>query len=338
MDPKKLARLRELGERPEYGGRDPRVKAFLDALGEEFPEPYAGISTLLDAPHREKLEGLDVALVGVPFDLGVTNRPGARFGPRAIRQVSNVGPYHHHLKTIPFMLASIGDVGDVPINRRFGLDAGIERIEQYFHRVVDAGTAPLSAGGDHSISYPILKAVGRREPVGLVHIDAHCDTGGALENSKFHHGGPFRNAALAGVLDPERTIQIGIRGFAEMIWDFSYDSGMTVVHIEDFHEMGLAAVIEKVRDVVGAGPTYVSLDVDGIDPAFTPGTGTPEVGGLTPREAQAILRGLRGLHLVGGDVVEVAPEYDATDNTARVGATMMFEILCVLAESVSSRR
>src|SRR5262249_28276698 len=190
---------------------------------------------------------------------------------------------------------------------------------------------PVSVGGDHGISLPILKALGRRQPLGLVHIDAHCDTGPPFEGQKFHHGGPFRQAVLAGVLDPERTIQIGIRGGAEYLWEFSYDSGMTVIHAEEFHRLGIAAAIEKIRKVVGDGPTYVSFDVDSLDPAFAPGTGTPEVGGLSTREAMELIRGCAGLQIVGGDVVEVAPQYDATSNTAQVGAQMLFEILSLVA-------
>jgi agmatinase len=204
--------------------------------------------------------------------------------------------------------------------------------------VTDAGIAPLSAGGDHSITYPILKAVGRDNPVGLIHVDAHCDTDGWMGNSKNYHGAPFRNAVLEGVLDPERTIQIGIRGPAEPVWDFSYDSGMRVIHIEDFVELGVKEIIQKARDVVGDDPTYISFDIDGLDPVYAPGTGTPEVGGLTTREALALLRGLRGLNLVGGDVVEVAPQYDPTTNTARAAAQMMFEILCLLAEAKAAKR
>jgi len=186
-------------------------------------------------------------------------------------------------------------------------------------------------GGDHSISLPILKAVGAGKPVGMVHIDAHCDTSGQYEGAKFHHGGPFRQAVLDGVLDPERTIQIGIRGPAEYLWEFSYDSGMTVIHAEEIDVMGIDAVIAKARAVVGDCPVYVSFDVDSIDPGLAPGTGTPEVGGLSTREALAILRGLQGLRIAGGDVVEVAPQYDATTATAQIGAQMLFEILCLMA-------
>jgi len=248
------------------------------------------------------------------------------------------GSMNHHSKIEPCTLCRIADVGDVHVEHRYNLDMGIRDIEAYYHRVMDAGIAPLSAGGDHSITHPILRAVGRDHPVGLVHVDAHCDTGPGMGQSEFYHGAPFRNAVLDGVLDPERTIQIGIRGPAEPVWEFSYDSGMTVIHIEDFVEMGVDRVIQKAREVVGDGPTYISFDVDGLDPAYAPGTGTPEVGGLTTREAQALIRGLRGLNLVGGDVVEVAPQYDPTTNTARVGAQMMFEILCLLAETRASRQ
>jgi agmatinase len=295
--------------------------------------PYSGVTTLLDAPYQEELTGLDVALIGVPMDLGVTNRAGARLGPRAVRQVERIGPYHHQLKIAPHTMVSLADVGDVPFRSRYSLEQSLEDIETYYHQVCDAGVVPLSVGGDHSITYPILKAVGRDEPVGLIHIDAHCDTGGEHDGCKFHHGGPFRQAVLDGVLDPARTIQIGIRGNAEIFWEFSYDAGMTVIHIEEFMRMGVEAVVEQARDVVGGGPVYVSFDVDGLDPAYAPGTGTPEVGGIIPREAQQLLCGLQGLHVIGGDVVEIAPQYDATSNTAQVGAQMLFEILCLVATS-----
>jgi agmatinase len=294
--------------------------------------PYAGISTLLDLPYRPEADfgGIDVALVGVPMDLGVTNRAGARFGPRAVRAVERIGPYNHALGVVPRGECKAADIGDVPMRSRFDLDTSIEDIAAFYGRVHAAGVRPLSVGGDHSITYPILKALGQDRPVGLVHIDAHCDTMGEIDGSKFHHGGPFRQAVLAGALDPERTIQIGIRGPAEIFWGFSYESGMTVVHIEDVDRLGIEGVVAKAREVVGDGPTYVSFDVDGLDPAFTPGTGTPEAGGLTPREAQAILHGLKGLDIIGGDVVEVAPQYDPTSNTATVGAQMLFEIFSLM--------
>jgi guanidinopropionase len=306
--------------------------------------PFAGISTLLDLPYRPEAPelpdfgGLDVALVGVPMDLGVTNRAGARLGPRAVRDIERIGPYNHRLDVVPRAECKAADIGDVPMRSRFSLDSCIEDIETFYRRIQSVGVRPLSVGGDHSITYPILKALGHDRPVGLVHIDAHCDTMGEIDGSKFHHGGPFRQAVLAGVLDPERTIQVGIRGPAEIFWGFSYESGMTVLHIEDVDRIGIDAVVKKAREVVGDGPTYISFDVDGLDPAFTPGTGTPEAGGLTPREAQAILHGLKGIDIIGGDVVEVAPQYDPTTNTAMVGAQMLFEIFSLMVLAPNSAR
>lgn len=334
MDEAKLKALREKYGDPEPGTvYDPRFKKIAAAQIEDGGRryaPFSGIPTFLGAPAVGGLDGLDIALIGVPMDLGVTNRPGARFGPRAVRTIERIGPYHHILHRAPFLEAKVGDVGDVPFRSRFSLDMAMEDIERYYDGVVAAGVRPLSIGGDHSITYPIMKALGREKPLGMVHIDAHCDTGGEFDHSKFHHGGPFRMAVLDGALDPERTIQIGIRGSSEFLWEFSYESGMTVLHIEDVMAMPLEAIVERARAVVGDGPTYVSFDVDGLDPSFAPGTGTPEVGGLSPREAQAILRGLDGLNIVGGDVVEVAPQYDATTNTAQVGAQLAFEILTIM--------
>ena len=334
MDKDKLEQLRT-----RFGGEgreiaDPKFKRVadfqFDAAGTRRL-PYAGVPTFLDAPYRENLDDLDIALIGVPMDLGVTNRSGARFGPRAVRCIERIGPYHHALDVLPFAVRRCADIGDVPFRSRYDLEKSIEDIESFYRGVVAAGVRPLSVGGDHSVTHPILKAVAGERPVGCLHIDAHCDTSGEVEGAKFQHGAPFRHAVLDGALDPERTVQIGIRGNAEYLWEFSYASGMTVVHAERIDELGLPSVIEKARSVLGDGPVYVSLDVDGIDPAYAPGTGTPEIGGLTPREAQAILRGCADLNVVGGDVVEIAPQYDATTNTAHVGAQMLFEILAMMA-------
>ena len=311
------------------------VSAALQDPGGRRKAPFSGVSTLLDAPQQDSFDELDVALIGVPMDLGVSNRAGARLGPRAIRDVERIGPYHHVSGLAPQMHLTFADVGDCPIHR-YSLDESMQDIEDYFNTVKDAGVKPLTAGGDHSITYPIMKAIGSDEPVGMVHIDAHCDTGGEYDDCKFHHGGPFRMAVLDGVLDPERSVQIGIRGSSEVIWEFSYVSGMTVFHIEDVMRDGMDAVIEKTLEVIGTGPVYVTVDVDGFDPAYAPGTGTPEVGGLTPREGLKLLRGLSGVNIVGGDVVEVAPQYDPTTVTAQLGAQMMFEILCLMAQAPKS--
>jgi agmatinase len=344
MDKDELQRLRD-----KYGSLgggdifDPDFRKVADTIFSNGTRlaPYAGMPTFLTAPHRPidpenpDFGDLQVAILGVPMDLGVTNRNGSRFGPRALRTIERIGPYNHVLKTAPVSDLRVADIGDVPFRSRFSLDLSHEDIEAHIARIRDAGVVPLSVGGDHSISLPILKALGKDRPVGMIHIDAHCDTSGGFDRTKFHHGGPFREAVLEGVLDPKRTIQIGIRGSAEYLWEFSYDSGMTVVHAEELTGLGIPAVIERARAVAGDGPTYVSFDIDSLDPAFAPGTGTPEVGGLTTREALELLRGLKGLNIVGGDVVEVAPQYDASTNTAQAGAQMLFEILSLMVYSPS---
>ncbi len=288
------------------------------------------------APLAQTLEGVNIGLVGVPTDLGVTNRPGARHGPREIRNASSLmRSFNLGLGINPYELCRIADLGDVRLAHRYDLEKQNEAIEAFYRTLHTAGIFPVSAGGDHSITYPIFRALGARAPVGMVHVDAHTDTWGEFHGSKFTHGAPFRLAVEAGVLDPKRTIQIGIRGgqnFLDGI-EFSKSHGMRVVFIEEFATLGVERVIEEARKVVGDGPTYISFDVDGLDPVYAPGTGTPEVGGITTLEAQRLLRGLRGLDLIGGDVVEVAPPYDQTGNTALVGATMMFEILCLVADS-----
>jgi agmatinase len=341
MNRKKLDALRaKYPADAPAGSHHPEFKRAIETIfagTDRRPKPYEGVATFLgaplclDAPQRADFGGLDVALVGVPLDLGVTNRAGARLGPRAVRQVERIGPYHHVHRFLPLSAVKAGDIGDVPFRSRYSLADSIEDIEAMFGRIAAAGVTPLAVGGDHSITYPILKALGGKEPVGLVHIDAHCDTGGPFEGSKFHHGGPFRSAVLAGVLDPDRTIQIGIRGGAEYLWEFSYVSGMTVIHAEEFAGLGTATTVRRIHEVVGDGPAYVSFDIDSLDPAFAPGTGTPEVGGLTTREALELIRGCAGLDVIGGDVVEVAPQYDATTNTAQAAAQMLFEILAVVA-------
>jgi guanidinopropionase len=242
-----------------------------------------------------------------------------------VRTIERIGPYHPTFRGVPKSRVRAADVGDVPFRSRYSLEQSLEDIEHYFAGLKAQGVRPLAVGGDHSITYPILKALGKDAPLGLVHIDAHCDTMGAYDGSKFHHGGPFRLAVLDGVLDPERTIQIGIRGSSNMFWEFSHASGMTVIYMEDFMTMGVPAVIEKARAVVGDQPIYISVDVDGFDPAYAPGTGTPEAGGLEAREGLALLRGLRGLSVAGADVMEVAPEYDPTTNTSQLAAQILFE-------------
>lgn len=312
----------------------------------EFDDPmvrprYTGLPTFMRAPYVEDLSQVEIGLAGIPFDGGVTNRTGARHGPREIRnQSSMMRKINQASRIAPFDLCRVADVGDAWVRSPFTLEGSLAEIEAFYRELHTAGIVPISAGGDHSVTLPVFRAIAAERPVGMVHFDAHCDTGDDYMGSKFHHGAPFRRAVEEGLLDPERTIQIGIRGPLNDpdVWKFSHDSGMRVVYMEEFYEMGVKAVIEEARRVVGDGPTYISFDVDGLDPVYAPGTGTPEVGGYSTLEAQMMIRGLRGLDLIGGDVVEVAPPFDQTGNTALVAATIMFEILCVVADSLAARR
>jgi len=297
---------------------------------------FTGIPTFMRCPFVTDLDMLDIALVGVPYDGAVTNRSGARHGPQAIRQASAMMRSIHHVHRInPYELSRVGDVGDVRFSSMYDHAAVVSEIAAQYALLVEAGVIPLSAGGDHSVTYPILKAVAADSPVALIHIDAHTDTWDEFSGSKFMHGTPFRRACEDGLIDPSRTIQIGIRGAqnTEEGWNYSLEQGMRVVFMEEFSQLGVAAVVAEARSIVGDHPTYITFDVDGLDPVFAPGTGTPEVGGLSTLEGLALLRGCRGLNLIGGDVVEVAPSYDPSGNTALVGATLMYEILCLLSES-----
>jgi guanidinopropionase len=313
----------------------------------EFDDPqkrprYTGLPSFMRTRWAgEDWSGVEIGLVGVPFDGGVTNRTGARHGPREVRnQSSLIRKINQATRIAPFEIARVADLGDAWVESPFHLESSLDEIAGFYTRLHAAGIVPVSCGGDHSVTLPILRGIARERPVGLVHIDAHCDTGDDYLGSKFHHGAPFRRAAEEGLLDPRRTIQIGIRGGLNDldIWKFSHESGMRVVYMEEFYERGVKWAIEEARRVVGDGPVYLSFDVDGLDPVYAPGTGTPEVGGLTTLEAQMLVRGCQGMDLVGGDVVEVAPPFDPSGNTALVGATMMFEILCVVADAAARRK
>jgi guanidinopropionase len=300
---------------------------------------YMGIPTFMRTPLIADPAASDITMVGVPYDGAVTNRPGARHGPREIRNSSSLTRSIHHVTRInPYRLCRIGDAGDVPFTRVYEVEAAHEDITRFFARLHQAGVVPLAAGGDHSITLPIFRAIAADGPVGMIHVDAHTDTWDQFLGCKFMHGAPFRRAVEENLLDPRRTVQIGIRGAqgSSEGWDYSRDSGMRVIFMEEFTRLGVEAVIAEARQIVGDGPTYISFDVDGLDPVYAPGTGTPEIGGLTTIEAQALIRGLRNLNLIGADVVEVAPPFDPSGNTALVGATIMYEILCLLAEVVAA--
>jgi guanidinopropionase len=317
-------------------------------MANDFPQPldasviprFAGIPSFMRLPIFTDPADVQIALLGIPWDGGTTNRAGARHGPREVRNQSSMMRKVHHVSHIaPYDLVRVGDLGDAPVNPIDLLDS-LKRIEAFYRQVHEAGTVPLSVGGDHLVTLPIFRAIARDRPIGMVHFDAHSDTNDRyFGDNLYTHGTPFRRAIEEGLLDPKRTVQIGIRGsiYSAEDEDFAKDCGIRVIHMEEFADIGVAATIAEARRIVGDEPTYVTFDVDVLDPAFAPGTGTPEIGGITTLQAQQLIRGLQGLNLVGADVVEVSPPFDVGGATALVGATMMFELLCILADSIKRR-
>ncbi len=295
---------------------------------------FAQPPTFMRLPHVRDAERLDVALVGIPYDGGTSYRPGARFGPRGIRdQSALIRPWNPVLNVSPFeklRVADYGDVDPVPIS----IERTHEAVEREIQHLVEHGVIPVSVGGDHSVTLPILRALARRHgPVGLVHFDAHPDTWDEYFGSKHFHGTQFRRAVEERLIDPKRTIQIGIRGplYGAGDFDFHREHGLEVVRIEAVKERGIGWVAERLRRLAGS-PVYCSFDIDAVDPAYAPGTGTPEVGGLTAYEAVSLVRALQGLALVGADVVEVSPLYDGPGQvTALLAANLLFEFVSLLA-------
>lgn len=300
--------------------------------GNEMPR-FGGPATFMRLPASSDPGDLDVAVVGVPFDIGTSNRPGARFGPRGIRAESVLlRPYNMATRAAPFDSLRIDDVGDVATNP-YNLADSVERIAAYYHDLLTNDVIPVSMGGDHTIVLPILRAVAAKHgPVGLVHVDAHTDINDEMFGEKIAHGTPFRRAMEEGLLDPERVVQIGVRGtgYAADDFDWSRQQGFRVVQIEDCWHRSLGALMTEVVAQIGSGPAYLSFDIDGIDPSFAPGTGTPEIAGLTVIQALEIIRACRALSLVGCDLVEVAPMYDLTGGTSLLAANLLYEMLCVL--------
>lgn len=304
---------------------------------------FGGIATFMRLPHvpLDQADGLDIGLVGIPWDAGTTNRPGPRHGPRQIRDNSAmIRRMHQITRVTPYDLANCADLGDCPVNPADVQD-GLKRVETWFKALIAKGIRPLVGGGDHLCSLPVLRAVGEKRPVGMIHFDAHTDLYDQYFGGfKYTHGTPFRRAIEEGVLDPKRTVQIGIRGtmYDDEDVAFGEKAGVRIIRIEEAMEKGTKAVMAEARRIAGDGPTYVSFDIDMLDPVYAPGTGTPEIGGFTTFQAQQMLRDLRGLHIVGADVVEVSPPFDPSGLTAYAGATMMFEILCSMAEDVARSR
>ena len=303
---------------------------------------FTGLASFFRLPYQEDFatNPPDIGVIGVPYDGGVTNRPGPRHGPREVRnQSSLMRKVNQATGLTPFEDVTVADIGDAWISKPYELEGAHREIEAKFAALHKAGIVPLACGGDHSVSLPILRALAKDRPVGMIHIDAHCDTGDNYMGSRFHHGAPFKVAVDEGLLDPKRTAQIGIRGtlYDPKMWQFSYDSGMRVMMIEEVEDKGWRKCIEEAKEFVGDGPVYVSFDIDSLDPAFAPGTGTPEAGGISMREAQGMVRALQGMDIVGADMVEVSPPYDVGGITALNGATIMFELLCVMANGMKAK-
>ncbi len=300
--------------------------------GNEMPR-FGGPSTMMRLPSQPTAEGLNACFVGIPMDIGASNRSGTRHGPRQIRAEScMIRPYNMATGAAPFDRLQVADIGDVAINT-FDLKKTVDIITQAYDRILAHGCIPLTLGGDHTLTYPVLRAMARRHgPVALIHVDAHADINDEMFGEKIAHGTPFRRSFDDGLLQNDRVFQIGLRGTGYSPDDFGWArrQGWTVVPAEECWYRSLAPLMEDIRRRIGDAPTYVSFDIDSLDPAFAPGTGTVEIGGLTTWQALELVRGCAGLNIVGCDLVEVSPPYDPSGNTALIGANLLYEMLCVL--------
>jgi guanidinobutyrase len=294
---------------------------------------FAGRSTMMRLPALESAAGLDAAFIGVPLDIGTSLRAGTRFGPRQIRAESvMIRPYNMATGAAPFDSLAVADIGDVAINT-YNLLESVRIIDDSYSKLMEHPVIPLTLGGDHTITLPILRALVRKHgPVGLVHVDAHTDTNDDMFGEKIAHGTTFRRAVEEGLLDCKRVVQIGQRaqGYSSGDFQWGVDQGFRLVRAEQCWYQSVAPLMDEVRAQIGDGPVYLTFDIDGIDPAWAPGTGTPEVGGLTSTQALEIVRGCRGLNIIGCDLVEVSPPYDISGNTSQLAANLLYEMLCVL--------
>ena len=301
--------------------------------GNDMPR-FAGNASMFRLPVSETADGVDVGIIGVPLDIGTSNRNGTRYGPRQVRAESVlVRPYNMATRAAPFDSFQVADLGDVALNP-YNLSACIEIIEQHYSAVLENAVTPVSIGGDYTITLPILRAIARKHgPVALIHVDAHADVNDTMFGEPVAHGTIFRRAIEEKLVDPRSMFQIGLRatGYAAEDFDWARDQGVTVVQAEACWYKSLAPLMEEVRRLVGPDqPAYLSFDIDGLDPSVAPGTGTPEPGGLTGSQGLEIIRGCYGLNLIGCDLVEVSPPYDTTGNTALLAANLLFEMLCAL--------
>ncbi|MCK8463677.1 agmatinase [Aliiroseovarius sp. S1339] len=309
---------------------------FTPISGFDLPR-FAGVATFMRLPHVDfdhpRFGEVEIGLIGAPWDGGTTNRPGPRHGPRQLRDMSTMIRAQNGATGIrPFEAAKCADLGDVAPNPADLMDS-LQRMERFYDRVKAAGIRPLTGGGDHLCTLPILRALAKDAPVGMVHFDSHTDLYHSyFDGTMYTHGTPFRRAVEEGLLDPLRVVMIGIRGTAydNEDRDFAESVGIRVIPIEEFHKRGVDDVMAEAREIAGTGDTYVSYDIDFVDPAFAPGTGTPEIGGPNSFQAVEVVRGLKGVNIVGADLVEVSPPFDAAGGTAYLGASIMFELLCVM--------
>ena len=298
---------------------------------------FADIATFFRLPIIKDLNKLDYCLCGVPWDGGTTNRPGARHGPREVRNASSmIRLYHPVSLKSPYDNFNIADIGDCPVNP-IDLQDSLNRISKFYDNIKKNKTIPLSIGGDHLISLPILRSLAKEGPVGLFQFDSHSDTWDSYFGGfKYTHGTPFRRAIEENLVDPKKYVMLGIRGGLydpdDMKW--AIDQGVTVITIDDYYKMGFEKAMTVVKETIGNTPTYLTFDIDGIDPTYAPGTGTPEVGGFNVRESQSIVRELKDINFIGADVVEVSPPFDLNNMTSLVGATIAFEILCAMTKAL----
>ena len=301
--------------------------------GQRFPR-YAGLTTFARLPRRMDVDDWDVAVVGVPFDSGVTYRPGARFGPSAIREASRLlRPYNPALDTLPFQVAQVVDAGDIACNP-FDIPVALEEMQEGLAELMTRGRPVVTLGGDHTLALPALRAVyAEHGPVALVHFDAHLDTWDTYFNAPYTHGTPFRRASEEGLLRKDRSAHVGIRGSLYDPKDLVDDEelGFTIVHCRDFDRIGTDGILDRILERIGDAPLYVSIDIDVLDPGFAPATGTPEAGGMTSRELLEVLRGLRGTRIVSADIVEVSPAYDHAGITAVAAANVAYELVSIMA-------
>ena len=304
------------------------------------PPRYAEIATFMRAARAELTSSIDIALAGVPLDLGATYRSGARQGPAGVREASRlIRQVNPTTGVAPYRLANIADVGDAPTHP-LSVEKSVEVIEAFYSRIYTAGAVPVSVGGDHTIPLPILRAIAKSGPVGLIQIDSHTDTFDEFMGTRYNHATFVRRAIEEKLLDPRRVIQIGLRGTRYGDDDINYGAevGIRMVTMDEYEQIGRAAVIEEIRRTIDGKPTYISIDIDGLDPKDAPGTGVPEPGGIMMRDAQMIFRALTGIDFIGGDICEVVPSLDPTGIICINAANLMFELTCLAAVAHDRRK